>query len=448
MNQRLTIAILGYGGRGRTYARYALKHPERLKVVAVAEPNPDRLQNAAKAHGLSQEVLFTHWKDFFQKPIAADGVVIATQDIMHVEPAVSAMKAGYHVLLEKPMALTPEDCERLVQVSQETQKSLNICHVLRYVEMLRKVKDIIDSGRLGKLTSVFHSENVTYAHMAHSFVRGHWSNSEASSPIVLAKTCHDLDLLVWWIGQKPRRVSSMGSISQFQSSRAPKGAPQRCLDGCPAAETCLYEAKRTYLDGRWVKQCLVDSGDFVTKMGIRFMLRHPRLASKLPLFKSYYPWTEWPTNVLTENLTEEGILEALKTGPYGRCVYHCDNDQPDHQDTIIEFEEGTTAILRLNAHSHREERTFRIDGEKGSLRGTFGSKPRLELHQHLDGSVTHFSLNARSTGHREGDERIMEEFVDVLQGEPGKTSAADSATSHFLAFAAHRARMTSQVVEL
>jgi predicted dehydrogenase len=443
-----TAILIGAGDRGLVYSSYALRHPDKLRIVAVAEPVEERRLRIAALHRIPSSGAFSSWEELLSKPLMADGAVIATQDAMHVEPAVAAMRRGYHVLLEKPMANTEEDCRTIAESARQTGMTLNICHVLRYTGFFRKVKALIEQGALGDVISIFHAENVSYYHMAHSFVRGNWRRIGDSSPMILAKCCHDMDLVYWFAGSEPCRLSSFGSLSHFIPESAPPGAPRRCTDGCPAEKTCPYYSADTYLHGVPLKRNLVLADSISVSLAARFVLRFPRLAKAVPVIGRYVYWKEWPTTVITRDTSPAGVMRALREGPYGRCVYHCDNDQVDHQETAIEFKNKITACLRMHGHSHEEGRTIRIEGSKATLRGKFSGGGRLEVCVHGTGKRIRVPVKTDLIGHSEGDEGIMENFVTVLRGGKGLTTAEDSLVSHLMAFAAHRARIGRRVVEI
>jgi predicted dehydrogenase len=438
--------LIGAGDRGNRYADFALAHPDRLKIAAVAEPNLKRREAFAERHGLGAQEVFEDWGELLRRPRLAGGAIVATQDQYHAAPALAALAAGYRVLLEKPMATSEADCIALSEAARGTGCSLTVCHVLRYTDFFKTIKNLIDSGELGEVYSIFHAENVSYHHMAHSYVRGNWGNSGTSSPMILAKCCHDLDLIQWFAGSKAVRVSSVGNLGRFRGDKAPEGAPERCTDGCPAAESCLYEATATYLKGIHMKRALSMSDDLPVALAAKLMLSAPALAAALPGLKRYAIWKEWPTSTITEDLNPEGIMRALREGPYGRCVYRCGNDQVDHQETIIEFESGITASLRMQGHSHAEGRTLRIEGSKASLRGVFGSRGALELCDKATGRRRSFPVKSSPFGHAEGDIGIVDRFVEVLNGAP--SDPEEALASHLLAFAADRARREHRVVEL
>ena len=415
------LLIIGAGNRGaRAYGAYALAHPDEFRVVGIAEADPLRLARASAEHGLPAERQFSRWEDALALPRFARAAIVATQDTMHVGPALAAMKAGYDVLLEKPMAPTAAECENLVAVSESAGRLLQVCHVLRYTPFFAALREVVASGRLGDIITIEHRENASFWHMAHSFVRGSWGNAARSNPMILSKSCHDLDILVWTMGRSVSRLSSFGSLSHFRADQAPAGAPARCLDGCPAADTCLWYAPRVYsAEEGWV-------GEPATPA---FML-----------------------GALEGGPTAATRREKLRTSPYGRCVYHCDNDVVDHQVIAMEFEGGTTCAFTMHGHSDREGRTMRWDGTRATLYGDFGfgGKMELRIHEHGSGRVEVIQPDAGSSGHGGGDAGIMEDFARALRGEPSdqRSTARASLESHLIAFAAERSRLTGEVIRL
>ncbi len=236
MTEPIRLMLFGAGNRGEgAYGAYALRHPDEVRFIAVADPDPIRREKFAQAHQIPPERQFTSWQEALQAGKIADAVVDATQDEMHHDSAVAALKAGYDMLLEKPIAPTLAQTLDIVQTAETNDRTLVICHVLRFTGFFQKVNEIIKSGRLGQVVNISHSENVSYFHMAHSYVRGNWRNTEIAAPMILAKCCHDLDLLYWWMDAKPQTLSSAGNLLWYRSDNAPEGAPDRCTDGCPVA---------------------------------------------------------------------------------------------------------------------------------------------------------------------------------------------------------------------
>jgi predicted dehydrogenase len=248
MEKPITAVLVGAGNRGRLYGRYALKNPRKLAFSSVAEPIENRLERFSRQHGIPRERRFRHWKALLEQNRLADAAFICTQDQMHTEATLRALERGYHVLLEKPMATTLDDCLRIVTKAREKRQFLAICHVLRYTEFFSTIHNIIHQGLLGRMVSVQHAENIAWYHFSHSYVRGEWANRRLSAPVILAKCCHDLDLLYWLVGSMAARISSFGNLLHFRRENAPENGPAFCVEGCPIEDSCLYYAPRLYID--------------------------------------------------------------------------------------------------------------------------------------------------------------------------------------------------------
>ena len=428
MSQPLELVVIGAGQRGgQAYASYAFSHPDQVRIVGVAEPNVDRRQRFADEHDIDDANCFDSWEELAAVGQLGQGAIVATQDQMHVEPAIAAMEAGYDVLLEKPMAHTLEGCIKLVQASEQTGRTLQICHVLRYSPFWRTLKGVLDSGRLGEIVTVEHRENVAYWHMSHSFVRGNWGNSAASSPMILAKCCHDLDVLYWNLGGRCNRLSSFGSLFHYRAESVGPEIPLRCTDGCPIEQDCPFSAIGIYMEGR----------------PFQHLLGRPDAAG-IDLDRPM----RWPFTVVADDPTVENRLQALKTGPYGRCVYHCDNDVVDHQVINMEWSTGATVAMIMHGHSNEECRTMRYDGTNATLRAKFGDPSEISIYEH-GGAEENIPIPEVETGHGGGDAGIMADFVKVLRGEAeALTSARESLESHLMAFAAEKARVGGMVIEM
>jgi predicted dehydrogenase len=337
------------------------------------------------------------------------------------------MQAGYHVLLEKPMAHTLAGCVQLVQTAERTGRTLQICHVLRYSPFWRALHGVLEAGKLGELITVEHRENVAYWHMAHSFVRGNWSNAARSSPMILAKCCHDLDILTWNLNKPCLRLSSIGSLLHYRPESVGPEIPLRCTDGCPIEPECAFSAPGIYLDYRPFPdlQARRQQGEFVNEAP-----------------------AQWPFTVLSPDLRHSALRQALETGPYGRCVFRCDNDVVDHQVVSMEYSGGTSVVMVMHGHSNEEHRSMRYDGTKATLRARFGRQSEITIHHHGGESET-VPIPDAGSGHGGGDSGTMGDFLAVLRGEREPlTSARASLESHLLAFAAEEARHTGSTVNM
>lgn len=400
------LVVLGLGQRGNIYATFAKTYPEKFELVAIIENNPERIAYAEKEFGGVK--VFTDYKDFLSENIAADIVAVATQDEDHKEHAIAMMKAGYDLLLEKPIANNKQDCLEIYEASKKYDRKVIVCHVLRYTPFYSRIKRIIDSGKLGDIVTVNASENVGYYHQAHSFVRGPWRNKEQSSPMILAKCCHDMDIIRYLTGEKCQAVSSYGGLYFFNKEHAPKESTDYCSD-CPITD-CPFKAQKIYLS---------KEGDF---------------------FANYFT---------TKEHTKENILHDLRHSQYDRCVFKCDNDVVDHQVTIMRFENGKTACHTMTAFSKEIYRDLKIHGTKAELVGSIESN-YIEIRP-FGGEVEKINIDvsmANVGGHMGGDFFMMNSVYKALNGEKaeGITYLDVSIDSHLMSFAAEESRLTKKEV--
>lgn len=458
MTEAIKAILFGAGARGaEAYGRYALAYPDQIKFIAVAEPRTPRRLRFAEQHAIAEELCFRNWQEAMQNGLEADVVINCTQDQMHTESSIAALEAGYDMLLEKPIAHTLDDTLRIIQAGEQSGRYLQICHVLRFTDFFRKIKSILDENRLGQLITISHRENVAAWHMAHSYVRGNWRNQALSSPMILAKCCHDLDLLVWFTGEVPAYISSFGSLIHFKPENAPPGATGRCTDGCPIEQKCPYFAPAIYVDLSPFKYALSQSKIPFFRFAGRQSLAHPgaikAISRLIPPLQQLTEYAGWPRSVLCDDSgNEEALMEALRKGPYGRCVYHCDNDVVDHQVVTMEFSSGVTASLTMHGFSHEEGRTLRIDGSRASLLAKFSFYSSfIEIHDHrtMEVEVFKFPSTIEQVGHGGGDYGIMQDFTaNLLHLKEPVVKARESLESHFMAFAAEQSRATRTKIDM
>lgn len=406
----MKFVLTGAGSRGMTYALWAKQHG--MEIAAIAEKRPDRLNSAGDRLGVPEAMRFSDAAPLFALGKIADAAIIATMDRDHYGHVMQALDCGYDILLEKPISPVPRECIAIEEKANALGRKIIVCHVLRYTNFFMQIKEILDSGELGKVVAIKHSENIGSFHMAHSFVRGNWRNDQLSSPIILQKSCHDLDILLWLTGAHCTRVSAFGSLAYFKESNAPAGSSDRCLS-CVVADSCRFDARKAYL---------------------------PVLG-------------QWPADVVCLEQTEEALMEALRTGPYGRCVYRCDNNVCDHMSILMEFDNGVTATFSLTAQTSACHRNIHIMCEDGEILADDGER-RIVVTHHVSSQADTFTervINVRTngSGHGGGDAGIMEDFTAVLSGEKeSRSSISRSVESHLMAFAIEQARLTGNVVDM
>ena len=458
VNNPIQAVLIGAGHRGMdAYGSYALQHPEEINIIAVAEPNQNRRGLFSARHNIDQKMQFESWEELFELPQLGEAALICTQDQMHTEPALAALKAGYHVLLEKPMAPTQWECQLLVDTAEGISKQLHICHVLRYTEHFQQLKTIIDSGVLGNIVNISHRENVAWWHMAHSYVRGNWRKKAQSAPMILTKCCHDLDILIWLLEDRAETINSIGNLQYYRPENAPPGATKRCLDGCPVADDCRYYAPFIYLEHTPLINAVIDSAPGLTRLAARTYLKKPGiirfLSGYIPSLKILTEYRGWPSSVVALDPTPKNLKQALKDGPYGRCVFHCDNDVVDHQVVSMGFERGPSVTLTMHGHSHLEGRMTRIEASNATLTSAFSfGGSWIEINEHRTDRRTRYNTTSSiRTNHGGGDHRLMAGFIKALQEDnpdAALTSARKSLESHLMAFAAEEARLGKKTIRM
>jgi len=408
----MKVIILGAGGRGHVYSKLCTGFG--VEVVGLADPDGSRLQKVAKECGIPQENLYSDWREVLAKPKFADAVINATTDLLHYESTMKAIELGYHILLEKPISPKEDECRELVAAAKSKNLIFMVCHVLRYSPFFEKIKEIVDSGAIGDILNFQLTENIAYWHYAHSFVRGVFRNEKISSPMILAKSCHDLDIISYIMNKKCVSVISDGGLSHFTHKNKPEGAPEYCLDGCPEEKNCPYFAPKLYL--------------------------------------AQMNNVTWPASIISTDTSFEARYNTLKKGQYGRCVYRCDNDMMDHQSAIFTMEDGSTATFNLISLSSENTRILRIYGTKGDIQGHLDrNEIKVSYFNTKKTEVVEYeTVDSLVSGHGGGDARLVKDFIEAVSGNASsmKTSGELSLQSHLMAFAAEKSRKTGMRVML
>lgn len=421
MREKIKVVLLGAGDRGTIYANYIKNHKDEVEIVAIAEPIKERRENIKRMFALEDELVFLSWEQALNIGKVGDVAIVSTQDRMHYEPTMKALELGYHVLLEKPMSPDLKECIDMVNKSEEKNCHLLVCHVLRYTEFFNELKRILDSKEIGELVTIQHIENVGYYHQAHSFVRGNWRNKEESAPMILAKCCHDLDLMYWYVNSTCESLVSYGSIKHFKSECAPKGAAKKCLD-CDI-EDCPYDARKIYF------KCIQDTSKQDSNTT---STRH------------------WPASTITEDLSREGITRALKEGPYGRCVYYCDNNVVDNQVISLNFKNGVTVAFTMTAFTGKVSRITRFMGTHGEVRANTETN-KIEIYDFRNDSIKVIDVKEPGSGHGGGDSGIMRDFLDLVKTdkvEKRYTTGRVSIESHVIALLAEESRIKGESINI
>ena len=413
VNRQISVVVIGIGNRGSVYARYSKKFPHVMKVAGIVDNNVQRLERYGKDYGVPKERLFKSLEEFYATPKFCDAVIISTPDHLHYEPSLKVMQMGYHLLLEKPMCQTEKECRDVLEMAHKTGRIVGLCHVLRFAPYFVALRGAIQSGIIGEVVNVQHMEPIEHKHMAHSYVRGNWPLADKTTPIILAKSCHDLDIMRWLVNKPCEVISAEGSLHLFRKENMPEGATERCTDGCPHEKECPYSAIHIYVE----KQKHIHVFDLPRK--------DPNL-----------------------------ILEKLKTTNYGRCVYRCENDQCDHYVATIRFKDNVTASFTMDAFTPWGGRRTRIMGTTGYIEGD-GTKFTLYTFRDNKKRVWHKNVKEmaeyKHAGHGGGDHALARDFVEAVAAQdPTKLSSTIDASieSHIIGFKAEKSRLSMKKVKI
>lgn len=416
--KKFSVIVIGAGGRGTGYANKMKLLPEKFEVVAVAEPIKARRENIQKMYNLPDSACFLGYDEILKQPKMADIAIVSTMDHLHFEPAMRALELGYDLLLEKPAANTPEQCAIIAKKAEELGRKVLVCHVLRYTPFYGKVKQIIMDGAIGDIMSVIAVEAVGNIHQSHSYIRGDWHKEDETTPMLIAKCCHDLDIIQWIVDKPCKKVSSFGDLTYFKPENAPEGAPEICYGTeCPVREQCPYCVNKVYLENEsWMY-----------------------LATARGYTKGFVP-------------TIDELKTALSdpNNNFCRCVFHAGNDVVDHQIVNMEFDGGCTATLTMNAFN-KGGRYIRLFGTHGELYANASDATitvwNFEKNEFSQIPVKE-TLETIEGGHGGGDEGIISELYSYLLGEYKGFRAADidiSVKNHMIGFAAEEARHNNTV---
>lgn len=407
----MKIGVIGAGHRGRNAYARLLRNYEDVEIVSFVDTDLERLKSSQDEFGINNEYIFDNSDDFFEKMDEdkfVDTLIIATPDRDHYDICMKALDYNLDILLEKPISPIPDEVAKIAKKAKEAGRVFMICHVLRYSPFFVKIKEILESGAIGKVMSINHNENIGYFHFAHSFVRGNWRNEELSSPLILQKSCHDMDILLYLTEANPLTISSFGKLSYFKEENQPTGAADRCLD-CKYQDTCIFSVK-----------------DFYTG----------------------YPGAGW-RNVVDVSMTDSGLEKALREGPYGRCVYKCDNNVCDHQAIAIEFDNDIEAVFNLTAFSNNVHRNIKIQGTEGELIADDHTQ-KITVQRFKEYRTTTYDVITNASGHGGADYGIIDAFVKAIRGDSDKvkTGADESVMSHMMCFASEVSRKEGKKINI
>ncbi|MEI8046966.1 MAG: Gfo/Idh/MocA family oxidoreductase [Bacteroidota bacterium] len=407
-DKTLKIAVIGAGTRGNSLAMHIKSH-SLAQVVAVAEPRSEPKELFTRNFDISPNAVFQTWQEMAESSVVFDAAVITTLDNAHTEPAVAFLKKGCHLLIEKPMADTEENCIKILNAQKKADKIVAVCHTLRFKDGFMQVKQIISQGIIGKIITVNHSEEIGNLRFTHNYVRGKWGNTKSNTNLLLHKSCHDLDLIAWLIGSKCKKVSSFGRLSFFSSEMAPKHSADRCIDKCSLETQCAYSAIKLYVQGDLDK---------------------------------------WPANTITRDHTAESNYEEIKEGPFGLCVWHSGKDVVDHQVVAMEFECGATATFTMSGFTVKNRRALHVHGSLGELFLDDDSK-EIIITEFAGNTVKKIILESSNTYHPEDEIIINNWLTAISKNDQGmvEVSSDEAYEKLKIVFAAEKSRSEGRTIE-
>lgn len=424
IKKKIRVVIAGLGNRGyEAYGKSLMSFGSQVELVGIAEKQEEKLNKAGDFFSIPKERRFSSCEALLKEECFADVLILATLDQDHVKQGLVALQKGYDLLMEKPISPQKEECTLLWKEAKKYGRRVVICHVLRYAPLYRKAKEILENGEIGEVVAISASEHIGWFHYIHSFVRGRWAREEESSPIILQKCCHDLDLYLWLCDKTCKTLSSVGNLFYFSKENGPKERGKRCLVDCKAKETCIFDGEKLYLSH--------------------------------PLFGYANPKRRWPLDI---DIPETGsweekrehILLALREGPYGRCVFECENNVPDHQVIQMEMTDGSTFSFTMSGFTEDISRYARIMGTKGELllRMNPDRLEECEIQVRIFGrpkdsyEVEISKLAGDFSGHGGGDIQMLKEFFQEEREEGDLEGGAleMALESHYLALAAEVSR--------
>lgn len=410
---KLKFAILGFGSRGRMFAELIKKDPG-AELMAVADIAESARNEAITRYGVPMDSCFSSAEEFLQRQKMCDALFVCTQDANHYATVIKALELGYDICLEKPAAVTLEDCISIRDTANRLGRKVMLTHVLRYAPFYQCIKNLVVNKEIGEVVTINQIENVAYWHFALSYVRGPWRNMSESSPTIIAKCCHDLDIIRWILDKRCTSISSYGGLFYYNTEHAPKGSAEYCVDCTKEVrEKCLYNAYKIYPER--VKYSVVGG---------------------------------------TASLKGRDIYSILdnKESEISKCVFHSENTAVDHQVVNMIFENGATAHLTMTAFSDRCYRFIKVHGTEGEVYGDvdegilyltrYGQKMQ-KIDVALEKTLNSGEISL-DDGHGGGDYYLYHDFVNyITANSPSKTRTTidDSIESHIMGFKAEESRL-------
>ncbi|OGV79357.1 MAG: oxidoreductase [Lentisphaerae bacterium RIFOXYB12_FULL_65_16] len=246
---QIRVGVIGVTGRGGLARQWHKPDGGRSVLVAGADVKQDAL-DAFKAEVNKDAFTTLDYRELIARD-DIDAVAVCSPDFTHEEYACAALAAGKHVFCEKPMAITTEGCDRMLKAWKKSGKKFMIGFNMRYMNIFRTMKDVVDSGVIGEIKVVWCRHFVGFG--------GDWyyhdwhGNSKNSTGLLLQKASHDIDMIHWITGQYTKRVSGFGSLDYYGGNKP----NDLVCNECAEKRTCVeYQYNETTRKVNRMNQCV------------------------------------------------------------------------------------------------------------------------------------------------------------------------------------------------
>ncbi|MHB0878393.1 MAG: Gfo/Idh/MocA family protein [Anaerolineae bacterium] len=383
MSDKVNVAVVGLGGRGRYFCDLYAANP-RSRLTAICDLSPQRL--AMVNRKWPEASAYTDLE-----AMLADGtigaVIVATDDPHHAVPTVAALAAGKHVMVEKPMAQSLDDCRRMATAAAGAPGIFMIGLELRHCVLFERVRDLLDQGAIGRVLLGWGIDNVSVG--GNYFYHGRMRRRDYIKSLLIQKACHSLDLMNWYMGGHPKQVFAYGGLDFYGGTET---SDKRCRD-CDRAAACP------------------------------FFINHDRFLM------------DYGASVEMDDL----------------CVWGSDADVPDNSVLAIAYDNDTRATFTECHFTPEYTREFTFVGDKGKLYALYNNEGNFLIRvQQCHGDHFDEYRPVYTGGHHGGgDLRIMEEFLDCIrQGRQPRASVQAAYDSTALAICAEESIVTGKPVDI
>ena len=403
--EKVKLAIIGTGLRGAyTYAPLIAKYKDKCEIVAFVENKKGRRDLFLEKYPVDKDMVFDNLNDFIAHDKLADAVIISHYDLLHYDTAQVLLVKGYDVLVETPVANSLDGLVHLKEYSLKNKDRLfMVAYNNRYSSFYTKLKEIVDDKKLGDLINISYNVDIGYQNFVHNYVRGNWRITSDTATIMLTNSCQDIDMMINLSKGKCQKVSCFSDLRIFNWENFNTKMSENCFR-CSEEESCPFSAKKIYLQ----------EDKFIN-------------------------------NSVHINPTKDNLEAILKQGPYGKCVFYCDNDVCDNLTSIFKFDNKVTSNFNINAFTKESDKKIRLFYKEGEVEASFKQK-EIKIKSFLNTDEKIIKIDQENT-----DEKLFLDFIDRVKNKNYKSCISDVGSvieSHVATFAAEFANVSETVVDV